>query len=123
MSKSSALSNKADAAPPEWYYLPLNTPWNGNISRSCYRKDQFGFMHLNFGVIRDTMITGKTEVTVATLPTGFRPEAYTTFVGFDFNSTDVVRIYVGDDGVIKAAGTSESQQWRTVHGSVIFFAG
>ena len=93
------------------------------MSRSCYRKDQFGFVHLSFGALKDAMTTGRTEETIATLPTGFRPEAYTTFAGFDFNSASVVRIYVGEDGVIKAAGTSESQQWRTVHGSVIFFAG
>ena len=75
---SAALSNKADATPPQEYDLPLAEGWNpyqssaGNQWACTYSKDQFGIVRLCARLTTQNAIAA-TGTLIATIPAGFRP--------------------------------------------------
>ncbi|MEG0541745.1 MAG: hypothetical protein RR528_05410, partial [Angelakisella sp.] len=60
----------ATATPPQEFDLPLAAGFVTSDVISTYSKDQFGFVHVSFKVVKSTGIAAG-ATTIATLPVGF----------------------------------------------------
>lgn len=99
-----ALSNKADAIPPEWYDFPFDQATFKATGYAKYCKDQFGFVTVEFSlqtIDRGTLPNG---TLLGTLPVGFRPRQNLASIYFDSNKNALSYQLIRIDGNIVGYG-------------------
>lgn len=123
-SLSAALSNKADATPPQEYELPL---MDGLTGYAVYSKDPFGKVLVTLQDIKknDSSVFGSSNPeTIGVLPIGYLPftKINTTAVAVSAQGTPVYGIYqlwVEGDGSIRCYA-QEGVQATMLRGILLF---
>ena len=93
------LAEKANKVQEAWITPTLLNNWvnSYDLAKSRYFKDQFGVVHLEVSVKRDTAA----GIQIMRLPAGYRPSQYVFFSAGSTISTEVVPVYVTPIGDIE----------------------
>lgn len=122
-----ALINKATLGDAQWHDLPLAEGYQSWYTRSQYRKDGMGIVHLVLSVRTVDNEICENGAIIATLPEGYRPSTPFWYHAYDLFNPDSQRIrFEVDSGNIiieNEAGIVDVNGWRRVGAYVAYLAG